>query len=61
MKSLLVLCASALVLLAACNRVPQPSTIPAAVTAQDKRVASIVTTRSDYAASLAVGQAIEMS
>jgi len=54
----LVVCASALVLLAACNRAPQPSTVPAVTTAQDKRVASIVTTRSDYAATLPVSQAI---
>jgi hypothetical protein len=56
----LMLCVGALMLFAACSRAPQPSTIPAAATAQDKRVASIVTTRSDYAATLPAGQAIEI-
>jgi len=48
----------ALALLAACNRASQPAIAPAAATAQDKLIASIVTTRSDYAATLPVGQAI---
>jgi len=59
MKPAQVFCAGALALLAACNRAPQPSNASAvAATAQDKLVASIATTRSDYAATVPVGQAI---
>jgi hypothetical protein len=56
MRPSLLFCAAS-VLLAACSRAPQPpsAAVPAA---QDKRDASIVTTRRDYVATVPAGQAI---